>query len=63
MAKGLIQKVFDRKTRQMPDWMIAFVIEELKHELVIEIQKELDSFSPMKSYRVSMFRHWLIGDE
>jgi hypothetical protein len=38
----------------MPDWMTAFVIEELKHELVIEIQKELDSFSPMKSYKACL---------
>jgi hypothetical protein len=33
MVKGIIQKVFDRKTKQMPDWITAFVIEELKHEL------------------------------
>jgi hypothetical protein len=62
MTKGIIQKVFDRKTKQMPDWITAFVIEELKHELILEIKKELDSYQFKKSYERSMFRRWLIGD-
>lgn len=37
MTDGIIQKVFDRKTKRMGDYMTAFMIEELKHELVIEL--------------------------
>jgi hypothetical protein len=62
MADGIIQRVFDRKTKLMTDWYSAFVIEELKHELVIEIKKELDSSHFKKSYELGMFRQWLIGD-
>jgi len=62
MTEGIIQKVFDRKTKQIPDYYTAFAIEELKHELVIEIKKELESFPFEKSYEKSMFRQWLIGD-
>jgi hypothetical protein len=46
----------------MADWYTAFAIEELKHELVIEIKKELDSHPFRKSYETSMFKQWLIGD-
>lgn len=62
MADGIIQKVFDRKTKGMVDWITVFVIEELKHELVIEISKELDSYPFSKSYETNMFKQWLIGD-
>jgi hypothetical protein len=46
----------------MPDWITAFVIEELKHELVLEIAKELDSYHFKTSYERTMFRRWLIGN-
>lgn len=62
MAEGIIQKVFDRKLKQMPDWYAAFAIEELKHELTIEIKKQLDTHPFRKSYEISMFKQWLIGD-
>jgi hypothetical protein len=62
MTGGIIQKVFDRKIRQIADYYTAFAIEELKHELVIEIGKELDTYPFRKSYEISMFRQWLIGD-
>lgn len=62
MTDGIIQRVFDRKTKRMIDYMTAFMIEELKHELVIEIKKELDSYPFRKSYETSMFKQWLIGD-
>jgi hypothetical protein len=62
MTKGIIQKVFDRKIKYMPEYMTAFVLEELKHELVLELAKEFDSFPSDKPYRLSMFRKWLIGN-
>lgn len=62
MTEGIIQRVFDRKTKRMVDYMTGFVIEELKHELVIELSKELDSHPFGKSIDTSMFRQWLIGD-
>lgn len=62
MTKGIVQKVFDRKTKHMPDWIAAFMIEELKHELVLEIGKQLDSYHLKTSYERTMFRRWLIGD-
>lgn len=46
----------------MMDWYAVFMIEELKHELVLEIKKELDSYPFSKSYETSMFKQWLIGD-
>jgi hypothetical protein len=62
LTDGIIQKVFDRKTKGMADWITVFVMEELKHELVIEIGKELDSYPFSKSYETGMFKQWLIGD-
>jgi hypothetical protein len=62
MTDGIIQRVFDRKTKQMADYYTAFAIEELKHELIIEIKKELDSYPFRKSYEISTFKQWLIGD-
>jgi len=62
MTEGIIQKVFERKTKQIADYYTSFAIEELKHELVIEIKKELDSYPFGKSYEMSMFKQWLIGD-
>lgn len=62
MTDGIIQKVFDRKTKRMGDYMTAFMIEELKHELVIELSKELDSYPFTKPYEISTFKQWLIGD-
>ncbi len=62
MTEGIIQRVFDRKTKRMADYYTAFVIEELKHELVIELSKELDSNPFSKPYEISMFKQWLIGD-
>jgi len=62
MTEGIIQKVFDRKTKQISDWYTLFAIEELKHELIIEISKELDSYPFRKSYEISVFKQWLIGD-
>ncbi|MGH9876421.1 MAG: hypothetical protein ACREBU_11480 [Nitrososphaera sp.] len=62
MTEGIIQKVFERKSKQMADWYAAFAIEELKHELITEIKKELDSYPFRKSYEISMFKQWLIGD-
>jgi len=62
MTDGMIQKVFDRKTKLIADYYTAFAIEELKHELVIEIKKELDSYPFGKSYELSTFKQWLIGD-
>ena len=37
MTDGIIQKVFDRKTKCLADYWTAFAIEELKHELIIEL--------------------------
>ena len=62
MTDGIIQKVFDRKTKRMGDYMTAFMIEDLKHELLIEIKKELDAYPFRKTYEMSMFKQWLIGD-
>lgn len=62
LTDGIIQKVFDRKTKHLADYYTAFAIEELKHELVLEIKKELDSYPFSKSYETSMFKQWLIGD-
>jgi hypothetical protein len=62
MAGGIIQKVFDEKTRRLADYYSAFVIEELKHELVTTIGKEFDSFPSGKSLEIEAFRRWLIGD-
>jgi len=62
MTEGIIQRVFDKKTKQMADYFTAFAIEELKHELVIEIKKELESYPFTKSYEISTFKQWLIGD-
>ena len=62
MTDGMIQKVFDRKTKLIADYYTAFAIEELKHELVIEIKKELDSYPFGKSSELSTFKQWLIGD-
>ena len=62
MAGGIIHKIFDKKTKYMTDYYTAFQIEDLKHELVIAIAKELESFPSGKSYEISAFRKWLIGD-
>lgn len=62
MTDGIIQRVFDRKTKRLADYYTAFAIEELKHELVIEIKKELDSNPFGKSYEINTFKQWLIGD-
>lgn len=62
MADGIIQRIFDRKTKYMWDYYTTFVIEDLKHELLIEIKKELDSYPFRKTYEMSMFKQWLIGD-
>jgi hypothetical protein len=62
MAGGIIQTVFDRKTRRLGDYFSSFMIEELKHELVIELGKELDSFPAEKSINIKALRKWLIGD-
>lgn len=56
MTAGIIQRVFDRKTKHMADYFTAFIIEELKHELVIEISKELDSDPFRKSRELSLFK-------
>jgi hypothetical protein len=62
MVGGIIQKVFDNKTRRLGDYYSSFMIEELKHELVIELGKELDAFSSRKSIEIDALRKWLIGD-
>lgn len=62
MPNGVIQRIFDKKTKYMVDWYTAFMIEELKHELIIEIKRELDSYPFRKSYETRMFKQWLIGD-
>ncbi len=62
MTDGVIQRVFDRKTKHLGDIWTAFVVEELKHELVIELSKELDSYPFTKPYEISKFKKWLIGD-
>lgn len=62
MTDGIIQRVFDWKTKYMPDYYIHFVLEELKNELLVEIEKELASQLFRKSYEFSMFKQWLIGD-
>ena len=62
MAGGIIQKVFDKKTKYMTDYYTAFQLEDLKHELVIAIAKELESFPSGKSCEINTFRRWLIGD-
>lgn len=62
MADGVIQKVFDKKTSRMGDYWSAFAIEELKHELVIELAKELESFPIGKPVEIDKIRRWLIGD-
>lgn len=62
MTDGVIQKLFDRKTKRLADYYTAFAIEELKHELVLELSKELDSYPFTKPYEFSAFKKWLIGD-
>jgi hypothetical protein len=62
MPDGIIQRVFDKKIKYMADYYTTFVIEELKHELVLEIDKELSSQPFSKSPQLSMLRQWLIGD-
>ena len=62
MTDGIIQKVFDRKTKCLADYWTAFAIEELKHELIIELSKELDSYPFTKPYEINTFKQWLIGD-
>lgn len=62
MADGIIQRVFDRKSKYIADWYTAFAIEQLKHELVIEMKKELESYPFGKSDEISSFKQWLIGD-
>ncbi len=62
MAGGIIQKVFERKARSLGDYYSSFMIEELKHELVIELGKGMDSFPAGKSIEINTFRKWLIGD-
>jgi hypothetical protein len=62
MGDGIIQKVFDRKTSPLGDYWSSFAIEELKHELVLELAKELESYPSGKSVEIDTFRKWLIGD-